>query len=207
VIQHVIFDLSEVILTGVKATGIELGKLHNIQVPIVFSGLSGTRNPLMIPAIWDFFHGDLTEDQYIAKVLAMYPQFGTAIELKRHIRANFKEVPGMRQLVEKVRYAGYGLALLSVHSREWIEYCEQRYDIHALFDEVVYSYIDKVSKPQPQAFMKTLNRIGAAPHECLFIDDAKANVDAARELGISSIQFTDASALNEELIRTLPRYF
>lgn len=206
-IQHVIFDLSEVLLTGVKETGIALGKEHNIQTPTEHTGLSGVRNPLMIPDIWKFFHGELTEDQYLDILLEMYPQFGTPTELKRHIRANFKEVEGTRRVIEKVRTAGYGLALLSVHSREWIEYCDSRYDIHSLFDTVMYSYIDKVSKPQPKAFVKMLERLNARPKECLFIDDAKANVDSATRLGIRALQFTDAASLHDDLILTLPRYF
>ncbi len=111
-IQHVIFDLSEVILTGVKETGIALGREHDIDTPTAHTGLSGVRNPLMIPAVWKFFHGELTEDQYLEELLRMYPQLGSSRELKRHIRANFREVAGTRKVVENVRSAGYGLALL-----------------------------------------------------------------------------------------------
>jgi len=148
-IKHVIFDLSEVLLTGIKDTGINLGKKHGIDFSSVLEGPTGHPNPLMLPAVWEFFHGNLTEDEYIAEVIKAYPKFGPHHELKRHIRANFREVKGMRDIVNRVRDAGYQLALLSVHGREWIEHCDKIYDIHILFDTVVYSYMDKVSKPQP----------------------------------------------------------
>jgi len=206
VITSVIFDLSEVLLTGIKETGIDLGRTHGTDFSAVERGPSGAHNPLMLPAVWEFFHGNLSEDEYLAEVVRTYPAFGSHAYLKEHIRANFKEVQGTRDIVNRVRKAGYRLALLSVHGREWIDYCETIYNLHALFDVIVYSYIDKVSKPEPEAFLRTLARLEAQPQECLFVDDSERNIVAAQNLGIAAILFTHADALEADLRRLLPRF-
>ena len=205
-IRHVIFDLSEVLLTGVKDTGIALGLRHQVQIPAAFTGTSGSLNPLMIPAVREFFNGGCTEDRYIAEVLKLYPMFGPHQNLKAHIRDNFREVEGTREIVRTLRELGYGTALLSVHGREWIEYCEARFAIHEMFDTVCYSFDHQVSKPEPQAFLRTLEQMAAKPHECLFIDDSQQNVDAANELGIGGVLFVTAAELKIELARRLPDF-
>ena len=45
-------------------------------------------------------------------------------------------------------------------------------------------------KPDPEIYELTLNRLGdPEPGLCLFIDDIEANVEAARELGISAVHY------------------
>jgi putative hydrolase of the HAD superfamily len=205
-IRHVIFDLSEVLLTGVKETGIALGIRHQVQIPASFTGTSGRLNPLLIPAAREFFNGGCTEDRYIAEVLKLYPMFGPHKGLKAHIRENFREVEGTREVVLKLRELGYGTALLSVHGREWIEYCEARFKIHKMFDTVCYSFDHQVSKPEPEAFLRALKQMQAKPEECLFIDDSQKNVDVANELGIGGILFLTAADLKVELARRLPDF-
>jgi HAD superfamily hydrolase (TIGR01509 family) len=45
----------------------------------------------------------------------------------------------------------------------------------------------------------TLERLGVAPEEAVFIDDTVGHVEAARALGLHGILFTTAEALAEEL--------
>jgi len=71
---------------------------------------------------------------------------------------------------------------------------------------VVYSYMDGVSKPQLEAFIRTLERLQAAPETCMFIDDSKKNVEAAIQLGIVAVQFTHADALEADLRGLLPDF-
>jgi HAD superfamily hydrolase (TIGR01509 family) len=205
-IRHVIFDLSEVLLTGVKETGIALAIKHRVQIPASFTGTSGLLNPLMIPAAREFFNGGCTEDRYIAEVLTLYPMFGPHQGLKAHIRENFREVEGTREVVLRLRELGYGTALLSVHGREWIEYCEAQFKIHAMFDTVCYSFDHQASKPEPAAFLRTLEQMRAKPEECLFVDDSQNNVDVANQLGIGGVLFLTAEDLKIELARRLPDF-
>lgn len=206
-IKNIIFDISEVLLTGIKDTGIALGEKHGLIESANHSvGWTPIGTPLLVPKVKDFFHGEVSEDEYIQAVLKEYPQLGDVEFLKSHIRENFKEVLGTREIVVKLKELGYTLALLSVHSKEWVDYCEEKFDFHKLFDVRVYSYDIKASKPDPKSFEFTLEKLKAKPEECLFIDDSDINVEAAESLGIKSILFTTAEDLEIKLKELLSNY-
>jgi putative hydrolase of the HAD superfamily len=59
------------------------------------------------------------------------------------------------------------------------------------FDLVINSAREGVKKPDPAIYHLTLERLGVAPHEAIFVDDMPANVEAAAALGIHAIHFQD----------------
>ena len=61
------------------------------------------------------------------------------------------------------------------------------------------SYLLGVRKPRPDAFERTLDTLGLAAREVLFIDDQPDNVAAARELGLHAHRFSGADRLRAEL--------
>jgi putative hydrolase of the HAD superfamily len=92
------------------------------------------------------------------------------------------------------------LALLSNATDELEMLLESKYGIHHLFDVVINSARAHVAKPDPRAFQLALEGLKVEPAQALFIDDKLRNILAARALGIPSIHFTDAEALEHELI-------
>lgn len=203
----IIFDISEVLLTGIKDTGIALAEKHQLTNDLNHTvGWTAIRTPLLIPLAEELFYGNIDEDEYIAAVLKAYPQLGTAVWLKQHIRDNFREVEGTRKIIIKLRQLGYRLALLSVHAKEWVDYCEEKFNFHGLFDVHIYSFNTKVSKPHPASFQAALYQLRSKPEECLFIDDSTINVEAARALGIPSVVFITATDLEVELKKLLPNF-
>lgn len=206
-IKNIIFDLAEVLLTGIRGTGISLTEKHKLENNLVHkSPWIDLKTPLLIPLVEEFFRGNVSEDEYIQAVLEKYPELGTQKWLKDHIRDNFKEVEGTREIVLELKRKGYKIALLSIHAKEWIEYCEQKFNFHELFDVLSYSYEDKVSKPDPASFLNVLKKLNALPEECIFIDDSKTNIAAAEKLGIKSILFSDAKNLRAKLVELLPDF-
>ena len=63
------------------------------------------------------------------------------------------------------------------------------------FDFVVNSSEVGVAKPKPEIFARSLAQARAKPEHVVFIDDTKANVDQARQLGMLSHHFTSADSL------------
>ena len=205
-IRYIIFDLSEVLLTGAKDTGIALREKHQIEVKGPKMDWAQEKHPLLTSLVKEFFHGTIGEDEYIKDVIEMYPMIGETEWLKDHIRENFKEVEGTRDIVLRLRALGYRLALFSNHAKEWIDYCERKFNFHELFDVRVYSYEIGRSKPDPLSFQAVLKQLKAGPEECLFIDDSEINVEAAGKLGIRGIVFTTADNLRSRLEDILPDF-
>ena len=55
-------------------------------------------------------------------------------------------------------------------------------------------------KPNPAIYRHTLAELGVQPEETLFIDDKRPNVEAARALGIQTIEFSTVEQLRASLI-------
>lgn len=205
-IEHIIFDLSEVLITGLKDTGIALREKHQLEIAGPKMDWAHEKHPLLTPLAKEFFHGNVSEDEYVNDVVKTYPQMGDAPWLKRHIRENFVEVEGTRDIVIELRKLGYKLAILSNHSKEWIDHCEEKFNFHELFDDRVYSYEIGASKPDPRSYKAILKKLGTAADRCLFIDDSDINTAAAERLGFQTIVFSTASELERDLKRVLPDF-
>jgi putative hydrolase of the HAD superfamily len=68
------------------------------------------------------------------------------------------------------------------------------------FDALVWSYQLRIAKPDAGIYRYTLERLGVAACESLFLDDKPVNVEAARALGMKAVVFSTAERLREELI-------
>ena len=73
------------------------------------------------------------------------------------------------------------------------------WQVDHFFDVVYCSGDEGVAKPDPAAYQVTLSRLGVEPREAAFVDDAIENVQAASELGLHAIHFTDGRALEKAL--------
>ena len=58
-----------------------------------------------------------------------------------------------------------------------------------LFDDTFYSYELGVAKPAPAYFTAVLDRLSLPAEQVLFVDDNRANVDAARTVGLRAEQW------------------
>ncbi len=68
-----------------------------------------------------------------------------------------------------------------------------------VFDELVISAEVGLLKPDPRIYHLALERLGVRPEESVFLDDMLVNVEAARSVGMSAIQFTQQDSSLEEL--------
>lgn len=75
--------------------------------------------------------------------------------------------------------------------------------IEEVFDKLYLSYEMKKSKPGRAIFDEVLLDAGIEPHETLFIDDAIANIDTAKELGFETLLYDVTSSLPQEVKEVL----
>jgi putative hydrolase of the HAD superfamily len=108
--------------------------------------------------------------------------------LKRMLSATDTKVPAMYDLIRTLRAKGLRTGLLS---NSWGTDGYPRDDFPALFDAVVLSAEVGMRKPEPRIFQHAAGLLCLAPAECVFIDDVKANVDAAIACGMTGVWHTD----------------
>ncbi|MCO5974466.1 HAD family hydrolase [Actinoallomurus soli] len=98
--------------------------------------------------------------------------------------------PAMVSLVGELARQGRRLGLLSNIIADLVPVFEERHgEWLAHFDARTYSCAIGVAKPDHRAFEIAAERLGVAPADCLFIDDAEVNVVAAREVGMRAEVF------------------
>ena len=89
-----------------------------------------------------------------------------------------------QRLRSKYKTALLSNSFVGARAREQAQY---RFEDHC--DFIIYSHEVGLYKPDPRIYELTLDRLQLAPHETIFVDDVKANVSAAQELGIHSVLF------------------
>ena len=69
----------------------------------------------------------------------------------------------------------------------------------ARFDGAILSYEINRAKPDLEFFTLGLEKLSLSPRRCVFIDDREGNVEAARTLGMTGIQFLSVYQLESDL--------
>jgi putative hydrolase of the HAD superfamily len=107
--------------------------------------------------------------------------------------------PTMAALLHALR-PHYRLAILS-NAYQWdmATWLEEERDMRAMFELVISSARVGMAKPDAAIYHLTLERLGLAPHEALFIDDLVRNTSVAEALGLPCIVFMSP----EQLLRDL----
>lgn len=97
--------------------------------------------------------------------------------------AGFSAAPAMINVVREAKDAGLRTALLS---NSWgNDYLRDDWD--TLFDAVVISGEVGMRKPEPEIYLHTLELLGCAPGEAVFVDDLARNVRGAVSVGITGV--------------------
>ena len=193
-ISTIIFDLSEVQITGLRGVEKKLGALLGKNPVEISAALLGDD-------LNSFFHGKISEDEYLYRTIKKNNWRADIGQLKKTIRENFTEIEGTRKIIERLKKQGFKLGLLSVHGKEWIEYSSAKFDYHKLFDVVLYSFEIAVSKPDRKAYEIMIEKLGVKPEECMFVDDSPENLVPAKALGMKAVLFEGADQLEAEFKR------
>lgn len=137
----------------------------------------------------------------VNELCALHPQYEKYIRAF-HVRW-IEMMPGAIEptvaILHELREQQYDLYALSNWSAETYPFAFARFEFLRWFREVVISGTVKVCKPDPRIYEIVLDKIGRPANECVFIDDSRANYEAAAQLGFQAIHFQSPEQLREEL--------
>ena len=211
-IKNIIFDLSEVIISGYR--GIEevvlesqYGTFENQKLLENEADLDSMREN---ETFLNLLRGKLTEEEYLNHVLKNKNWNVSVEQLKTAIRQNLNQpipgtmeivkIPGTMEIVKQLKAKEkYQLILLSDHAREWMEYIEEKNKDLKIFDKKIFSYDIGAVKSDKQTFKTVLEKVAIVADETLFIDDYEKNVKNAEAVGIHGIVFENAEQLRKTL--------
>lgn len=139
------------------------------------------------------------EQECIRELQSQYPEYAEPIAMywNRWDEMLPGEVPGMRQLIQRLKASGkYAIYGLSNWSMETFPQARERFEVLQLIDKYVVSGDVKLIKPDPRIFQLLMNRYGLKTEECTFVDDNPDNVEAAKKLGMQGVVFKGVESLD-----------
>jgi len=121
------------------------------------------------------------------------------IEMRRDFFAGDILNQPLVEHVKRLRQAGYRTGLLSNFGdsarRVWTEV----YPFISHFEGIVISAEVGLAKPNPKIYHLAAESVGVKVEEALFIDDFIENIEAARQVGMQTIHFTDPQIAQQQL--------
>ncbi|MCB9445661.1 MAG: HAD family phosphatase [Ardenticatenaceae bacterium] len=195
-IKAVIFDVGGVLIrthdhTPRRQWEWKLGLAEWQSEQIVFNsemGYQAQKGEITDEALW----------QWVGERLDL-----SALELAK-FRADFWAGDALdSELVNFVRRLRptYQTAIISNATDGLLNSLTKEYKIADAFDLIVSSAQEKVMKPAPEIFHRTLLRLKRKPEEVVFIDDFTHNVQAAQALGWHTIHFQPGISVPVELAK------
>ena len=139
-------------------------------------------------------------DVILKDVVDRHPAFEEEIRYfdRHYLEIVTGEVPGMRDLMTRLKDHGYRLFGLT-------NWCSKVYGtisqfgIFNLLEGYVISSEEKLIKPEPEIYLRLCERFDLKPEECIFTDDKAENIEGAISVGMKAILFRNAGQFENDL--------
>jgi putative hydrolase of the HAD superfamily len=145
------------------------------------------------PPLFELERGRLTEREFLAGLEgALERELGRSVSLAGFAERYFAALEPNDELFafyRELRERGMRLALCTNNVREWEPRWRRMLPIDEIFDVVIDSGFVGMRKPEAGIYALTLDRLGTAAAETVFVDDLEVNVEVARGLGLRGVRF------------------
>jgi putative hydrolase of the HAD superfamily len=144
--------------------------------------------------LYELEKGRISEPDFLDKIGdQLEPALGHRPEMHRFREVYFDALnpnEPMIELMREAKAAGFRMAMLTNNVREWEPLWRSMLPVDEIFELVVDSAFVEMRKPDPEIYELILERLGGTPAtECLFIDDADVNCEAASALGLTAVHY------------------
>ncbi len=122
-------------------------------------------------------------------------------EIKEHMLEvqGLHPMPGAVELIRKLYEAGVLLAVASSSPRDVIEHHMEAFGIQDCFDTIVSGLECREGKPAPEIYLRAAENLGAAPAECVVIEDSANGVKAAKAAGMYCHAYVPPQAYSQDV--------
>ncbi len=165
----------------------------NIDPPAWYGPWDPDRDPLYA----SFIAGEMSERELWAARAAEFAELsGCAPDVKSMMNEFYRLPeeglvrPESRTLIRDAKAAGIPVGMLTndlaaFHPQEW----RDAMSIISEFDVLVDGSIEQILKPDPQMYALLCERMQIQPHEAVYLDDQRPNVEGGEAAGMHSIYF------------------
>lgn len=189
-IKNIIFDLGGVVIDLQRLKAVEALEKLGLKDAAVLLGEYAQKGPFLMLET-----GHMSSSEMYDLLLPQCGPSTSCNDIRDAFEQFLRDLPVERlRLIEKLREKGYKLYVLSntnpIMFHHWIEnaFRKDGKTVNDYFDGIVVSFQELMCKPDPEIFKTVVRRYGLIPEETLMLDDSKANVEAARSVGLKAIR-------------------
>ncbi len=155
--------------------------------------MPGELDDIYLDAIGPGWEGGRSEEEIAARLCASCRIDLSALpDLLEALHADERVSPAWARLLDEV-VGSLSLALLTNAGPDTRHTLIPRHGLDRWFRLVVISAEEEISKPDPAIYLRTCERLGLPPSDCLFVDDRQTNVEGARAAGLRAIRFVSGA--------------
>ncbi len=144
--------------------------------------------------------GAFSEEKVVELCCNLDPEMAEEIKhFFTNITATVKEFPYAEGFIKSLKSNAYRLYLLSNYGERNFMYALDNFAFIPHADGRVISYEIKSVKPEPEIYDYLIKKYNINPYEAVFLDDSKANLEAAEKFGFKTIHVMDVPKALEEL--------
>lgn len=199
-IKAIIFDFGGVCFYPGNIRQLLIEALFRSNLPktkILEILLNPTKKRKIKSVVEEFNSGKIDEQKFWKKIkLAIKYEFDEK-EIKKILISFNRPIKPVFKILKKLK-KNYKIGLLT-NNNVWLDEIEKKYNFYKYFDVIVNSYYAGVVKPSKKIYKIILEKLQLQATECVFIDDKKINVDAAKSLGFNVILYKNPNQLLKEL--------
>lgn len=197
-IKAVLFDMDGVLI-NTESVHYRLWKeaFHNRGLDVsyeVYKGCIGTTDDYLMDLIWKNYGLDFRGDKKLFEERM-------AIEKQLPKKESFPEMPGVMDMLRKLHEAGFLLAVASssppVRIHEAMSYigAKQYFSVLNSAENVAHS------KPAPDVYLDTAEKLGVEPVECIVLEDSENGSIAAVSAGMICVGLDNPDSGDQNLER------
>ena len=114
---------------------------------------------------------------------------------------HFEPREGFNELIAELKGRGHKVVMFTNQNKTISDMIAEKYGLNEVFDAIFSSGEIKIAKPATEAFEAVLGKLGVKPENFVFVDDAKANVEGAKQIGARGVVFESLEQLTAEFAK------
>ena len=152
----------------------------------------------MVVSSWE--RGKISLDEYLERTVFYRPRPFAREVFKDYLFSLSQPYGEALALAQKLTMSGkYLMATINNESKELNLYRIQTFGLREIFTLFVSSCFVGLRKPEEGIYRLALEVTQKSPEECCFIDDRALNLEAARGMGMQTVEMENVGQLQQEL--------
>lgn len=129
-------------------------------------------------------NGEITSYGFLSQLGYVNPEETMRDYLENYLTLDEQFHAFAKKYSEKIDFV-----LLSNDVSEWSEYLTEYHDMNQYFRDKIVSGAIHMRKPEERIYEYTLEKLGRAAEECIFVDNSSKNLLVAEKFGIQTVLF------------------